>query len=254
MKVNNMALDFQFEFVSAILLLRDYQGNVIKTSKKLPDEFYYMQYLGNNNYYNSQTNHVWNKKTSTIIHNGTFYLQEEYTDITELWNQKEELLSDLETDVLTQISNFRAVQKKKNEIISSGKNCVLVMCDMNSFKSINDIYGHVMGDKCLVETAKIFNRYISAKDLVARVGGDEFLFIFETNDVESVTEKMKAIQEEVAELGNSLDLPLSICVGISLFENGDDWDRTREQADLHSYQNKAIMKKIGRNRTSPKNE
>lgn len=248
-----MAVDFQFDFVSTILLLRDYQGNIIKKSRKLPDSFYYMQFLGNNIYYDRHTNKVWSKKISTIIHDSTLYIQEEYNDVTELWNQKEELLSDLETDVLTQISNFRAVEKKKEEIISNGRSCVLVMCDMNSFKSINDIYGHVIGDKCLVEAAKIFDRYIGEKDLVARVGGDEFLFIFETDDTEFVTEKMKAIQEEVKELGKFLKIPLSICMGISLFKNGDDWDQIREQADLHSYQNKAIMKKLGKNITGFKN-
>jgi len=239
-----MAADFQLEFVSTILLLRDYQGNIIKTSKKLPDSFYYMQFLGNNTYYDDHTNKVWNKKVTTIINNSESYLQEEYTDITELWNQKQKLLSDLETDVLTKISNFRAVQKKKNEIISKGKKCILVMCDMNSFKSINDIYGHVVGDKCLIETARIFNKHIGKKDLVARVGGDEFLFIFETTDTDYITEKIKIIQQEVIELGKELEIPLSICMGFSVFNGDKDWDQTRELADLHSYRNKAMMKKL----------
>lgn len=240
-----MEIDFQLEFVSTILLLRDYQGNVIKISKKLPESFYCMQFLGNNTYFDTHSNRVWSKKASTIVYNGEMYVQEEYNDITEIWKQNEELISDLETDVLTQTSNFRAVLKKKDEIIQTGKSCVLVMCDINSFKKINDTYGHVNGDKCLIEAAKIFINYIEEDDIVARVGGDEFLFIFDTDDTSFVAEKMKIIQQEVIELGNSLGIPLSMCMGISLFERGNDWDQKRELADLHSYQNKAMMKKLG---------
>lgn len=239
-----MTVDFQLEFVSTILLLRDYQGNIIKTSRKLLDSFYCMQYLGNNIYYDKHTNKVWNKKTTTIANDDEIYLQEEYTDITELWNQKEKLLSDLETDELTEISNFRAVQKKKNEIISQGKKCILVMCDMNSFKSINDVYGHVVGDKCLIETAKIFNKYVGEKDLIARIGGDEFLFIFETTDTDYISNKIQIIQQEVTELGRKLEFPLSISMGLSIFDGTKDWDQTREIADLRSYRNKAMMKKL----------
>lgn len=238
-----MAVNFQFEVVSTILLLRDCQGNVIKESRKLPESFYYMEFLGNNTYYDRRLNMIWHKKTSSIVHKDTFYIQEEYTDITELWYQKQELLNDLETDVLTQTSNFRAVQKKKEEIIKAGKSCILVMCDMNSFKYINDVYGHVMGDNCLIEVAKIFNNYIGENDMVARVGGDEFLFIFDTSNTEYVKQIMKVMQSEVIELGQKMQLPLSICMGFSVFESGNDWDKTRENADLYSYQNKMLTKK-----------
>ena len=242
-----MAVDlkFQFDSVNTILILRDYYGHVIKTSKEIPESFYYMEHLGPNIYRDKITNIIWKKEYKPIAQNECVYFQEEYIDVTAFWNKNQQLLHELKTDGLTEIANVRAVEDKKLEILSLNQSCTLVMSDVNSFKQINDIYGHLIGDQCLIEIAKLFKKYIRPNDLVARIGGDEFLFIFMTDDIESVTEQMKIIQEEVKKLGENLNIPLSICIGIASYQKGDNWDQKRTEADIKSYQNKNLMKKLG---------
>ena len=124
------------------------------------------------------------------------------------------------------------------------------MSDVNSFKKINDVYGHTIGDQCLIEIAKVFKKYITKDDLVGRIGGDEFLLVFVTDDIDHVKEIMVNIQKEVEELGKKMNIPLSISIGISLFRRGDNWEQKKAEADMLSYQNKNLMKKLG---SCPKN-
>lgn len=238
-----MAVDFQLEFVNTILLLRDYHGNIIKTNREVPKSFHYLEFLGDDTYYNKETGEVWKKRSNPIIYDQCVYFQEEYTNITDLWNQNQKLLCDIKTDGLTQIPNIKAVEAKKKEIISNGQSCVLVMCDVNDFKSINDTYNHSIGDKCLIEIAQLLNKSITSPDLAARIGGDEFLLIFITDNITYITERMSLIQEEVKKLGETLNLPLSISIGISLFQKGDDWMQKKAAADISSYENKRELKR-----------
>lgn len=245
-----MSVNFKFEVISTIFLLKDYQGNVVKVSKEVPNSFYFMEYLGNDilgnaTYYDDATGLVWSKKSTPIVIGKFSYFQEEYTDITYLWEQNHKQQIALETDELTQVSNLKAVKRKQQEILEAGNSCVLAMCDMNNFKSINDNFGHVIGDECLIKTAAIFKNFISREDLVARIGGDEFLFIFLTDNIESIKEKMALIQENVKTLGEALNLPLSVSTGVALFKKGDDWEQKKAEADSGSYRDKELIKKLG---------
>lgn len=242
---DNMALDFCLESASTIFLLRDWQGKVIKSSQKGMDYLDSILDLGNNLYYNPETETVWSKKSIPIIYEERQYFQEEYCDVTNLWLENKKLLYELTIDSLTKISNVKAVEEQKNRIIEEGQNCYLVMCDINNFKEINDEYGHVIGDRCLSEIAKLFSQIVGPSDLVARVGGDEFLFIFSTDNKEEVKIVMEMIQQQVQELGMLLKIPLSISIGISFYQKGDDWDQKRAEADKASYQNKQLLKNNG---------
>lgn len=237
-----MELDFQFDLVSTVFLIRDYQGKIMKYSRIVPNSFSYMINIGSNIYYDKELDKAWSKKSSLIAIEGCQYIQEEYTDVTDLWKQNKELLYQLKTDTLTKISNLKAVEEKKQEIINSHQSCSLVMCDLNNFKMINDVYGHLIGDQCLIEVASLFNHKISLFDLVARIGGDEFLFIFNSDNKEEVQEKMNEIQRDVEDLGKRLNLPLSVSVGISVFKPDDNWNEKRQEADEASYYHKRKTK------------
>ncbi len=245
MEGTTMSLNFLLESANTIFLLRDLQGKVVKYSRKITDSFLCMTYLGNHLYYDHETELIWNKKSRLIVCDNCQYLQEEYIDVTELWVENKKLLQQLTIDPLTKVANVKAVEDLKNRIIEEGKSCSLVMCDINNFKEINDEYGHLIGDQCLSEIAKLFNQMVGTSDLVARVGGDEFLFIFSTDNKEEVKIIMETIQQRVQELGILLKIPLSISTGISFYQKGDDWNQKREEADKASYQNKQLLKNNG---------
>lgn len=213
-----MKSKIQFEFLNTVVLIRDFQGVVVAVSRNVPDSFFHMELLAGSIYYDSSNLSYWQKKSSLVNINDQEMYQEEYIDITNLLMENKKLAHRLKKDPLTEISNVAALKEKEQEIISFHKNCVIVICDVNYFKTINDTYGHEFGDKVLIELAKIFNNNKRGnQDLIARSGGDEFTFYFETKDVSCIIEKMDMIQNEVKELGHELGIELSISIGVSYF-------------------------------------
>ena len=118
-------------------------------------------------------------------------------------NKELEVLS--QTDRLTSLYNRgkldfileKEIKYKKRY----GTSLCLIIADIDLFKNINDIYGHIVGDVILKEFANILSKNIRETDYVGRWGGEEFLLIFpHTNDLEAqiVTENLrKAIEENV---------------------------------------------------------
>ena len=84
-------------------------------------------------------------------------------------------------DFLTGLKNRRSIEKALNDFLkdlhSYGYPFVVIMMDLNKFKQINDTYGHVIGDCILKQVGELLRKYLRAKDVVGRYGGDEFIII-----------------------------------------------------------------------------
>lgn len=95
-----------------------------------------------------------------------------------------------ERDSLTKLFNKQTAYEKVTRYLSSsadGVNCVLLIIDLDYFKHVNDQYGHMAGDSVLTQCAKEIKRLFRADDIVARIGGDEFLVLMkDTSDRELV--------------------------------------------------------------------
>lgn len=217
-----MKYNFQLEFINTVLIIRDIHGCILNVSKDLSDSFYEMSLIAGNIYYDKTTHTYWKMNTRLIVIDDCEYIQEEYVEVTAFLVENKKLTTELKKDPLTKIGNVAAAEEKEKEIVSSGSPCVLVMCDVNDFKGINDTYGHTVGDKALQGIAKIFDdsKYRFG-DCISRVGGDEFLLLFDTFDIDGILRKMNNLQEEIKKLGEKLGIPLSISVGISLFEGSN---------------------------------
>ncbi|THH35720.1 GGDEF domain-containing protein [Aliishimia ponticola] len=81
------------------------------------------------------------------------------------------------TDMLTGLENRRALDLALERMIERGTAFALMHVDLDFFKQVNDTLGHAAGDFVLVETAKAFRACTRASDIVARVGGDEFVVV-----------------------------------------------------------------------------
>ena len=85
------------------------------------------------------------------------------------------------TDPLTELANRRLIFIQLEKIISSCKRhheyASAMLIDLNGFKSINDEYGHDIGDAALVEIAKRLQLTVRSEDIVGRIGGDEFVIL-----------------------------------------------------------------------------
>ena len=119
-------------------------------------------------------------------------------------------------------------------------NKVVAFLDLNGFKKINDSMGHFFGDECLVEFVdflKLNLRSQHEEDIVVRYGGDEFVILFESNDIESIKCKLLRINIKVKKMFISKGLSISFSFGVVLNEN-NDLINTIECADKNMYEMK----------------
>ena len=102
----------------------------------------------------------------------------------------EKVLHLSKTDHLTQIYNRRTAHDVLTQLFNSHsiKPVSVVLIDLDFFKSINDLYGHLVGDRVLIAVAAILSDGIRKNDLVARFGGEEFLLILQDTNSEYATE------------------------------------------------------------------
>lgn len=102
-------------------------------------------------------------------------------DVTETKQLQELLQHQALHDPLTGIPNRRMFQDRLEHAVSTltpaGEPLAVVMVDLNEFKSVNDTYGHQVGDELLAEVADRLTESLRAHDTVARVGGDEFAIV-----------------------------------------------------------------------------
>lgn len=84
-------------------------------------------------------------------------------------------------DPLTEVSNRRCALPQMASIVESafktGENCAIVLLDIDYFREVNNKYGHVVGDTVLSELAQLLRKQTSSRDVVARMGGEEFLIV-----------------------------------------------------------------------------
>jgi diguanylate cyclase (GGDEF)-like protein len=125
------------------------------------------------------------------------------------------------------------------------KSAVLFL-DLDDFKIINDTKGHDIGDEILKSVANRLSGCLRKSDILARIGGDEFIILLENiediNQVKQAAEKILTCFRESYTI-NDLNFDLSTSIGISLYpENGQDAETLIKNADLALYQAKEIGK------------
>ena len=104
-------------------------------------------------------------------------------------------------DPLTQLFNRRALdQMLCKEVVRAnrlGSPLTLLMIDLDDFKSINTRFGHQIGDKYLIEVAKLLRRTFRGSDMVFRYGGDEFLVLMPDTTEEQSEYAIKRLLQEL---------------------------------------------------------
>lgn len=121
-------------------------------------------------------------------------------DITELVSLREKLLNLSHLDELTGLSNRRGFQflayQQMKLANRSKKGLVLIFLDLDNMKWINDNLGHKAGDLALIETAEILRKTLRKSDILARMGGDEFVVLA----IEAVSNSEKIIINRMEEI------------------------------------------------------
>lgn len=126
----------------------------------------------------------------------------------------------------------------------SGHKFALAFIDLDDFKGINDSYGHDIGDLLLVKVSKMLVQCVRKQDIIARIGGDEFVIIFSDlhNDTEldHVSERIKNNFCKPVAIKNCI-CPVGISIGISKCpQDGSVADELMRIADERMYESKTV--------------
>lgn len=127
-----------------------------------------------------------------------------------------------ETDSMTGLFNKEAFQKRVNAILNnmSDENNLhaFLMIDLDNYKNINDTYGHVTGDRVLIECADAMRSMVRAGDLICRMGGDEFaILLYSAGNRDQVGYKAAELLTAVSAVSLGNDAQISISMGIALY-------------------------------------
>ncbi|CAH1072044.1 diguanylate cyclase [Candidatus Nitrotoga sp. 1052] len=154
------------------------------------------------------------------------------------------------TDVLTELPNRRHANEYLEQQWAmadrGGRPLSCMMIDVDSFKNVNDTYGHKVGDEVLKRVAQILRSSARKQDLVCRYGGEEFLVICPDADAEQVYQYAERLRQKVAAGNIHMNLVVTISIGVSTKEPTLlNAEMLLQLADKRLY----IGKKLGRNRT-----
>jgi diguanylate cyclase (GGDEF)-like protein len=157
------------------------------------------------------------------------------------------------TDGLTGLQNHRTFQERLDAQLAQaqryGKRTSLILCDVDHFKSVNDTYGHPVGDQVLRGIARTLQKEARTTDVVARYGGEEFAIIMPETDTAGAMVIAERIRERVA--GVLFDTPqgplkVTISLGVATFpDDGKTKAELVERSDGCLYH----AKRHGRNRS-----
>ena len=180
------------------------------------------------------------------MHQHRITLQAHQETLRGMMFQLEELAS---TDELTNLYNRRHfLRLATRELENMDGSCAagLALIDMDHFKRVNDVLGHAAGDRVLQEFATTASQCLRPDDVLARYGGEEFVLLIPRCTRAQLTdccERVRQVFEQV-QIAEWPGLTLSLSVGMTLIERGDDMDRALQRADQALYR----AKHHGRNR------
>ena len=147
-------------------------------------------------------------------------------------------------DPLTSLNNRAQLNRyvyQELQRSSESDDHYVVMLDLNDFKSINDIYGHIEGDRALIRSAEIIKQVCGkspARPFIARYGGDEFILIVKTSDEKVVKDLSNELYEAFAKENDGSDkkYQLSASIGYASFSGSfRSFLKALEDADKNLY-------------------
>lgn len=150
------------------------------------------------------------------------------------------------TDFLTALPNARSICAHLEKEISRSsrggfRTLGVLVCDLNGFKSVNDNFGHLVGNRLLQEIAKNLEKACRPYDQVGRLGGDEFVFVLPEVTREQVNDLRPRLERAVEEAGQSVchSRVVTVSIGGAFFpEDGLTAEELLSEADRRMYENK----------------
>ena len=177
-----------------------------------------------------------------------------FRDISELENNKHTvstLKHTSEIDGLTKIFNRVATEQKITEYISENpkETSLVLLLDLDNFKAVNDVFGHIEGDHLLVETAEKLEHFFRSTDIVGRLGGDEFIVFLPSVKEMDIDPLVSRIIEQLKKEYHTPDLHFEVTASIGVAhypKDGNSFSELYHCADIALYD----AKRSGKSRYS----
>lgn len=155
--------------------------------------------------------------------------------------------TEAQIDFVTQLPNVRqffvGMEAELNRARRTGKSLAIVVCDLNSFKAVNDLHGHQTGNLLLRSIAGGFRECCRSYDTIARIGGDEFVFLLPGVSRETCSPLLDVIDETVRNFSREvqIDIEVSASMGAAFYPaDGDAAEELLGLADRRMYSNKRV--------------
>jgi diguanylate cyclase (GGDEF)-like protein len=149
------------------------------------------------------------------------------------------------TDELTTVLNRRGFGLELARALAAasrgGPRGVLIVCDLDGFKAVNDLYGHRTGNEALRQVAEMLRRRVRKNDVIARLGGDEFALLLIGAGLANARRKSLCLQKALATTPPVIDgapIPLSASFGLAVYEGNEDPEALLHRADMAMYEQK----------------
>jgi len=164
-------------------------------------------------------------------------------------SQRQQLMDLATCDPLTGAGNRRALTQKLAEVIAGHERTTspasLIILDLDHFKSINDEFGHAVGDQILVRLAEVINLRIRVTDSLYRIGGEEFVIVVEGQNIDRASRLAEQLRTLVEANELAPDRDVTISLGVAELQTGESSDSWLRRADKALYE----AKRGGRNAT-----
>ena len=192
-------------------------------------------------------NHRWVRLRFIAVNknsdSGTDHILLAFESIDEDKKRQETLRRRAETDMMTGVRNRGSGEALVRKAMAEGRRGMFCLLDADKFKSINDTFGHSVGDKVICAIASAMEKTFRGSDIVFRLGGDEFAAFSEGVSTQEIGEK---IVDRLFDNINKIDIPelagrkISLSVGASFYPatHEDSFEAMYKRADSGTYESK----------------
>lgn len=159
-------------------------------------------------------------------------------------DEQEKLEKRVKTDPMTGILNKVAIKLSVDDVLSNSDikdEHALMLIDLDKFKNVNDMLGHMIGDKVILDVVDAMKKVFITDELLGRAGGDEFVVFIKNSNRKKTEDLAKILCKEIKQKysGNKKEVDVSSSIGIAYFiEDGFDYNSLFSKADIAMYYSK----------------
>jgi diguanylate cyclase (GGDEF)-like protein len=149
---------------------------------------------------------------------------------------------DFLTSLLNRREAFRQIGEEVERANRTARPLAFILFDIDHFKRLNDTYGHNAGDMVLTQLAVKLKAALRDYDIACRYGGEEFLVVSPETDLEQALRLAERLRVTIASTSfstESAELPVTVSIGVTLWQQDDTIEKAIARADEALYQAKA---------------